>query len=459
MRALARRLRPAFREDERGVALVVVMGIGLVMLALVATALTVASSGLRRADTDQDINGAMDAAYAAVEEYQSRLAIDNSYYTYGNKDAPFSVLTGSTKLILPTGTAANPAFGIGASGTWATVPAPPGSPVASFRYEVDNSSYTKTGAIRIRATGRVGDVTRSVVADLKQSGFIDYLYFTDYEVQDPQLTNQSYCTKHIWESRDSRCTSIRFGTTDTIDGPVHSNDTLTICGTKFNGKVTSSNTKSPMAVKPSDCNSTASYPDGQTAPIYQAPIDMPATNGEMRKETRNDLPAEVALPGCLYTGPTVITFTSDGKMNVKSPWTRATQIAATAAGATSPAVCGTPGTGTNGLGSASGATIDVLVSNVIYVQNVPTLAGDPNNPNTTPKWTTGATCGSSDAGGWSMGAGTTVYPVANEIVPDGSDSTNPAYGCKNGDVYVKGTFKGAMTIAAENSDAVATASA
>jgi hypothetical protein len=450
MRALARHLRAALRNDERGVALVVVIGIGMVMLALVATALTAASSGLRRADTDQDINGAVDAAYAAVEEYQSRLAIDNSYFTFGNPAAPFSVLSGSTKLVLPTGTATNPAFGIGATGSWAVVPG--SSPVASFRYEVDSSKYSASGSIRIRATGRVGDTTRSIVADLKQSGFIDYLYFTDYEVQDPQLTNQSYCNKHIWENRDSRCTSIRFGNTDTIDGPVHSNDTLTVCGTTFKGKVTSSNTKTPMAIRPSDCNSTATYPDNKTEPYYQAPITMPPTNAEMKKETRNDLPTEVALPGCLYTGPTVITFTSDGKMNVKSPWTRKTNIAATAAGASNPAQCGTPGTGTNGLGSAGGATIDVLASNVIYVQNVPTVSGDPNNPATSPTWASGVTCGNSDAGGWSMGSGSNItrYPVTDEITPDGSDATNPAYGCKNGDVYVKGTFKGAMTIAAEN---------
>ena len=28
-------------------------------------------------------------------------------------------------------------------------------------------------------------MTRSIVADLKQDGFIDYLYFTNYETQDP----------------------------------------------------------------------------------------------------------------------------------------------------------------------------------------------------------------------------------------------------------------------------------
>ncbi|MBU1589495.1 MAG: hypothetical protein KKH51_16345 [Actinobacteria bacterium] len=445
MRAIARRLRQLQhdRDRDRGVALIIVIGTGMLMLALVATALTIAGNGLRKTDTDQDTNGALDAAYAGVEEYQSRLATDNSYFTYGNKDAPFSVLTGSTKLTLPTGTATNAAFGIGASGTWATVPG--SSPVASYRYEVDNSHYTADGSIRIRVTGRVGTVTRSIVADLKQSGFIDYLYFTDYEVQDPDLTGKTQCAVHIWEGRPSSCSSIQFTTTDVITGPVHSNDTLTVCGSTFKGKVTSSSTSTPNVITPSGCTK-GKYPTGQTAPFLQPLVTMPPTNAQLKKETRNDLTSsEVPLPGCLYTGPTVITFTSDGKMNVKSPWTIKTQISETSGIASAaPAMCGTPGTGTNGLGSTAGATIDVVASNVIYIQNVPTLSSDPNYRSGTPS---GFSCVNSNAG-WTFGS--TQFPVSNEITPDGSSATKPAYGCKNGDVFVKGTFKGAATIGAEN---------
>lgn len=448
MRALARRLTPSGHAADRGVALLIVIGVGMVMLILVATGMTIAMNGLRKTDTDQDWNGALDAAFAGVEEYQSRLATDATYYTYGDKTAPFSVLTGSTKLTLPTGTAANPAFGLGVSGTWATVPG--SSPVASFRYEIDNSDYTATGGIRIRSTGRVGQVTRSIVADLKQSGFIDYLYFTDYEVQDPDQTGLTQCATHIWEGRSGSCTSIQFASGDVIAGPVHSNDTLTICGSTFKGKVTTSNPNTPVVITPNGCG-TATYAVG-TGPVYQPEITMPATNAQLKKETRNDLTAtDVPLPGCLYTGPTVITFTSDGKMNVKSPWTVVTNTSQTAGIASaSPAACGTPGTGTGALGSVTGATIPTIPSNVVYVQNVPTDSSDPNYRSSPPA---NVTCLNTNSGGWKFGSSSTTltqYPVANEITPSTSTSTKPAYGCKNGDVFVQGTFKGAMTIGAEN---------
>jgi hypothetical protein len=262
------------------------------------------------------------------------------------------------------------------------------------------------------------------------------------------LTNKPQCAVHIWEGRPSSCTSIQFGQNDVIDGPLHSNDTLTICETTFKGKVTTSNTGTPIAVTPSGCG-TADYQIG-TGPVYQPEITMPPTNVQMKKETRNDLPTEVPLPGCLYTGPTVITFTSDGKMNVKSPWTIKTNISETTpSNSTAPTVCGTPGTASGSLGSPTGATINVLASNVIYVQNVPTTSSDPNYRSGEPS---GFDCVNSNAG-WTLGSSSTTltqFPAEDEITPAGSSAANPAYGCRNGDVYVKGVLKGAMTIAAEN---------
>ncbi len=435
-----RRLLGAAHRDQ-GVALVVVIGIGMLMLMLVATSLTVAAGGLRKTDTNQDWNGALDAAYAGIEEYQSRLASDTGYYRFGNPNALFSKTPiSSSSVSLPTGSATNAAFGIGTTGTWATVPG--STPVASFRYEVDNSKYATTGSIRIRSTGRVGQVTRSVVADLKQSGFIDFLYFTDYEVQDPAQTGQSACAVHIWEGRSNSCTTIQFASGDTIKGPVHSNDTLTICGSTFLGRVTTSNPNTPIYVKPGGCGN-GTYSVG-TGPIYQAAITMPPTNAELKKETRSDLTlSEVPIPGCLYTGPTVITFTSNGKMNVRSPWTIKTNFTGSGTGS-APAQCGTPGTTNGSLGSSGGATIDVIPSNVIYVQNVPTLSSDPNYRAGTPS---GFSCINSNAG-WTFSS--VQYPASGELTPNGSSSANPAYGCRNGDLFVQGTLKGALTLAAEN---------
>jgi hypothetical protein len=462
---VTRRFRAMTSED--GVALPTVFGLGLVMLMLVASAMTVVTGGLQKTNTDEDWNGALAAAYAGVEEYQSRLANDATYQKYGNPAAPFTSGTGST-VTLPTGANANPAFGIGTSGTWASVPTPSGVTVqSSYRYEVDNSDYQDKGILHLRSTGRVGEVTRSLVADLKQDGFIDYLWFTNYEVSDPAYkgitavdsNNKNVCERYAYGSparSDSTCGTIQFGTNDVFGGPVRSNDRMLICQSTFHGPVISSSTTTPIYSKPGGCGNPTF--DVGTGPTYGGTIDMPPTNTELKKETRNDLLADVPRPGCLYTGPTVITFeTASGvpKMRILSPWTKKTNIAATVAGATNPAACGTPGTGTNGLGSATGALLNVLPLNLIYVQAVPAVGATDANAPTNNNPPTNVTCvnasGSAPAG-WYYKSGSTYvarFPLANEITPTGASSL-VHYGCRAGDLFVKGTLGGQLTLAAEN---------
>ena len=435
-------------DDERGAALVMVIVIGAVLMMLVATGAAFSISSIRKASTDEDWNAAMAAAYAGVEDYQSKVSNDNAYVKYGNSGAAFSA--GST-VQLPTGVLANPAFGLGTTGpgaTWATVPGSSGA--ASYRYEVDNSRYSTSGILRIRATGRVGDAVRTLVVNVKQQGFIDFLYFTDYEIVDPAQRQSSTCVvTHAWEQSNKvhkdDCVEIQFAPGDVINGPMHSNDTLLICGTRFKGQVTTSNHKSPIFRQVSGSNCTPTF-DVPASPQFSTSIGMPATNSELRMETRTDLPDVVTRPGCLYTGPTVIVFTGDGKMNVKSPFTVKTRVAGEpATSGTEPTVCGRPGTAAGSLGSPEGATITVIEQNLIYVQDVPGLSGDPNYTAPTAN-RAGFTCvTTSGKKGWSFGGN--AFPVANEVIP----WADPAhYGCRKGDVYVQGTLRGEVTVAAEN---------
>ncbi|MFC5502766.1 hypothetical protein ACFPJ4_11000 [Lysinimonas soli] len=447
IRSLIRRLD----ADERGIALPVVLGLGLVMLLLVSAALESVTGGVRKTSTDEDMAGARSAAYAGVEEYQSRLANDSTYYKFGNPNAAFSA-SSKALLSLPTGTNANPAFNISASQPWAKIP---GSTDASYRYEVDISDYGNKGIVRLRSTGKVGSSVVSLVADLRQSGFIDFLYFTSYEELDPAF-NAKYrttlpqpCDAFLWASptRPSDCSQrIQFGQFDELHGPVHSNDTLDICGATFDGTVTTSNPTAAYDV-PNGCPAATFK---VSKPVYEKSLDMPPTNSQMKKETRNDLPADVPNPGCLYTGPTSITFTSDGNMRVVSPYTKVTQTTANAAGAdisgTTPAKCGK----ISDLQSTAGAVIPVLDLNLVFVQNVPSVSTDPNYwaSNKTP---TGFSClsfGGVSNAGWSFG--TTRYPLANEVTPSTSTTDTPAYGCRNGDLFVSGTEHGRTTIAAYN---------
>lgn len=451
-----RNLRIRLRTQDEGIALILVIGVSLILMLLVTVALSVSLSGLSKSKNDESFNGAIAAAYAGIEDYKSKIADDNGYYRYGNPASTFSAAN-SPVSILPTGTAKNDAFGVGtgANSTWAKVA---GSDASFYRYEVDSSKYTDTGVLRVRATGRVGNVTRSVVANLKQKGFIDFLYYTTYEISDPVITgaNVNNCVKYWYEGRPNGngstnpCGDLSFGTGDVVNGPMHSNDAIRACGATFNGAVTT-------AYKPTSgkaylrynsnyaaCSATPaeSFPKGLPATVKT--LDLPPTNGKMKNEVRTDL-TEVQRPGCLYTGPTRIVFNSDGTMTVRSPWTKAMRVVGDPATGASPAAdCGTVGTGTNQLGNAAGQKITVPPRNLIFVQNVvfkSTLIGnqDPNAwlTGTYPAGYSALTC----AAGNGLG-----YPRTNEYVA----SIATSYGCSNGDVFLEGTVNAEVTVNAEN---------
>lgn len=432
---MTRSLLGRFRSD-RGYALPAVLVLSMVMLVLVSGSLAVTSSGLVKANNDQDANGAIAAAYAGVAEYQSRLSNDSTYQQFGNPASLYTSSPAST-VTLPPSTATNDAFGLGATGTWAVVAGSDNR--AFFRYEINNNQYGTTGILKLRVTGKVDQVTRTVVAELRQTGFLDFLYFTDFETLDPEIFGGTNCDRYEWATpaRPAGCTRIQFGAADVINGPLHSNDRLTICSSRFVKKVTSAST---LAFSDA-CPGTPPRFEGENNTVNRASaLTIPPTNAELRKETRSDLGTEVPRPGCLYTGPTSITLNSNGTMTVVSPYSKATRISLT--GGTAPPECGL----LSELNSAGGATITVPEKNLVYVQNVQNSSSDPNYWNTTP---TGFTCtGSGAAQSWSFGG--TSYPMAGESIPATSSVSGPAYGCTNGDAFVRGALLGELTIGSEN---------
>lgn len=454
-RRLARMI--SARDDERGMALATVIIFGMVLLLLSATVVSVSVSGSTAAKTQTNWVAAGQAAYAGVEDYQSKLANDNTYSQYGALGNATTMVNAFSTGSIFTGTAGNAAFGLGTgagtglgTGTAASwQPVDPNKPNgASYRYEVDNSKYSASGILLLQSTGRVGNTTRTIVANLKQSGFLDYLYFTDYEITDPILTPG--CTAAYQWAVTSRpgCSTISFGSSDTVNGPAHSNDTMYVCGSTFTGAVTTASSASGGYILPAGCASSPTFAVGGK-PVKRSVVQMPSTVGSLIQETHTDLPSTVARPGCLYTGPTTFTFNGDGTWTVYSPWTQKTQISGNPAnGGTNAPQCGTPGytSGGNTLGSPGGQTLPVLDSNLAYVQNVPTVSTDPNYPSSSSTWVNGFPPRYSCTGADGKTAGDGVgFPAAKEQAP-----TSTSYSCTAGDAFVRGGFGGNATIAANN---------
>jgi hypothetical protein len=305
-----------------------------------------------------------------------------------------------------------------------------GTTPARFRYDINASTITTNGVIKITSTGRVNDTERTVYASLRRRSFIDYLYYTDFETKDPASYTgtpftaaeaQMRCAKYYYGGTDVQrdvdnrvdyagdtdangafCTDINFVSGDTINGPLHSNDAYLVCGTPaFNGE-TSSSWSGAAGIRyrtNSTCTNAPTFANAGD-PRLLAPLTLPPSNSAIKAETL------AGRGGCLFTGPTRIKLNNNGTMTVNSPFTKQTN--------NSP--CTKNGTG-------------ALPSNgVIYVQNVPSVTTDPN-------YTSG--CPYSVAG--------RTHPLGMPIASDIN-----TYGCRNGDVFIEGTLDGQLTIAAEN---------
>ena len=374
-------------RGEQGVALVTVMLALTALLALSVAAVDYGVGSQNLSRHDQDWNAALSAAEGGVDDFVFRLNENSNYSLYNAGNPP------------PDGNLAFSQY----------VPIVGGATIAKYRYSTDTSRLTVDGTIKITATGKVGNSKRTVQATLRRRSFIDYLYFTDFETLDParytgspftSAQAQVQCAKHYYDGRNSQCIDITFISQDNINGPLHSNDATRLCGTPhFNGNTSTSWTGASGKRWRDGCPTSSPVFANAGDPKYLAPLTMPPSNSAIRAETT------AGLGGCLYTGPTRITFNSAGTMTVRSPFSKNTQNG-----------CVTNGTGalpTNG---------------VIYVQNVPSTTTDPNFTSGCPYNVNGR-----------------VHPLG---LPIANDVTT--YGCRNGDVFVEGTLKGQITIASEN---------
>lgn len=403
----------ATREEEAGFALITVM---LALLALMVLSTAIIEYGIGSQFTskhDENWNAALAAAQAGVNDYLHRLNTVSNYYTYGNVGA-------ETK---------DPANGAMAG----FVDVPGSTPVGrqQFTYWADSTfnttSLSKNGTIVLTASGKVGttshNAVRTIQVSFRAATFLDFLYYTDIEIVDPTLATgqpavcasphhaytQGAITGYDPLQKNANCQIIYFfGDStrhDTINGPLHTNDQLHVCGAPtFNGSATTSYPGyQPTAltpVKPGDrlwlgrsgCTNAPQFvANSDTTNIdYSDPIPPLPSNAQLETYTGG------STGGCNYQGPTKITFNPDGTMSVKSPTTTAVSA-------------GCP---------VDGATGNLPADGVIYVADA-----SPTIPMCNKK------------------VGNLVgYPVKNDVT---------TYSCTKGDLFVSGTLKGQVTLGAK----------
>jgi Tfp pilus assembly protein PilX len=205
--------RPA--REEAGFTMIVAIIVLFVTSLLVAGALVAANGDIHATSTDTSRKKAYYAALAGINAYQYQLSANPNYWIKCPESANVKVPSSSDEQY-----------------TTSTLPS---SNHTKCESDKQPSILELNGTFRIKSVGTSGGAKRTIVASFTHPGFLNYVYFTNYEVEDPtnfepeKTTCEHYYSYWHEKGQSSPCGEIEFIEGDKVNGPMHTNDSADIC--------------------------------------------------------------------------------------------------------------------------------------------------------------------------------------------------------------------------------------
>jgi Tfp pilus assembly protein PilX len=210
--------RIAHRED--GFTMIIAVMVLFVTSLILAAVFTAANGDIKLTSTDSHQKSAYYAALAGISEYRYQLNTNPNYWLKcpSKENAEVPGETGETYTVKTL-----PATGHTESEC-----------KSEKQYAIVESASSAKGTFRIESTGTYKGETRSLVATFTHPGFLNYVYFTNYEILDPTAQNPSPTNcEHYYSYRKEHtgegCVEIEFAEHDKINGPLHTNDAAYVC--------------------------------------------------------------------------------------------------------------------------------------------------------------------------------------------------------------------------------------
>jgi len=313
-------------RSQRGFSMLLVIMAMLVTAMFVAAAYAGANGDLPLSGNAKDRKVTYAAAEAGLNFYSTHLNQDPDYWTHcANVPAPNATEKNPVTGVWSGSDVTRPWRNVtGAPSQYTIEILPANGNAACVEGNQDTVLDRNSGSFRIRVTGRPypnSTLKRSIVASFKRKGFLDYLWFTDYEDQDYEsLGNQNARTSAFNYCRDlyrwqrpasnpegySKCPEIQWVSGDVVDGPLHSNDSLLTCGAPQWGRVGYTDRievvpKLNGRVKDSGCTG-----DADIKGVWKTGV------GKMKAPDNNQPLADIAAKtGKLFSGRTIIRLLGD----------------------------------------------------------------------------------------------------------------------------------------------------
>jgi Tfp pilus assembly protein PilX len=341
MRIKTPRPRPSAR-DERGFSLIVAVVVMAAATLTLFAAIDAVFNNVQTTRTSLDQQRALLAAQAGLSAYEQQLSANQNFWTTcpgPNGTTGVTSTTGATGATVPGSTD----DGSTESYTYANLPATGTTytgcstvnPIAS----TIQGSAGSAGTFRVkvvgysRPTNGTNPISRTLVAQFQPNSFLNYVYFTNFEDEDPLYAVQpgggntpeteANCAVYQWAGRSSSlCQSIPFGVSDSVNGPLHSNDDVSCnsSSTTF-GRSAADSIETPDTLASDGCTGTINGTQENSANGGWQQIPLPPDDSQLLEVADGGVSADnngcYSGAGCTFSGPTTVVL--DGPTSASNP--------------------------------------------------------------------------------------------------------------------------------------------
>ena len=229
-------------SGETGFTMIIALGVMFVTSLLLVAAFAIAKGDTHQSRRDTAQKQAYYAALAGVQEYEYRLQSNPNYWA--SCEEPASTVPGEA------GERYEVKLLVASSAPKGTTKCETANPFASMV----ESKGAVANTMRIESIGCAGVAnltscagqpastvaTRSIVATFRGVNFLNYVYYTNFETEDPGLyANPIGCEGAYykeWSAKGLKCATIVFTSGDSVEGPMHTNDAARVEGTAEFGR-------------------------------------------------------------------------------------------------------------------------------------------------------------------------------------------------------------------------------
>jgi Tfp pilus assembly protein PilX len=277
-------LSPRLRAED-GFTMIIAIGVMFVTSLLLVAAFAIANDNIATSHNSTAQKQAYYAALGGIQQYEYQLQSNPNYWqTCGKLESKVPGETNERYVVTPVVAESAPAKSTCSSeNPFTTMIQSTGQFANTFRVK-------SVGEVTVNAKHKA---TRTLIATFGVTGFLQYVFYTNYETVDPGLyeSEEPTLAKNCrgksyaqWKGKYS-CPTIEFGSGDEIEGPLHTNDAGDVTGSAVFGRAS----HEPKDViefdggtygSSSGCKSTAKYNTASGCYITNGPTLTPPPNNE-----------------------------------------------------------------------------------------------------------------------------------------------------------------------------------